>query len=325
MDVDALLPPDVARRAEDVGVAKVTMPTESLFVLAVLAGAFITLGAVFSTVVTAGGGLAPGPARLLGGLVFSLGLVLVVVAGAELFTGNALVAIATASRRVRVRALLRNWLIVYVGNFVGALLTTVGVVWSGIYERADGAVGVRALDIAAAKTSLAADEAVILGVFANALVCLAVWLSLSARSVTDKILAVTFPVTAFVAAGFEHSIANMYFIPAGLFSGRGHRPASGRPPEPVPATTPRSRGRTSSSGTCSRSPSATSWVGPCSLASSTGSCTGGAACTTRRSSRRLGTAIVPMPRWVGKPTDDAPHGAVSGAAKVGPHARAGCA
>jgi formate transporter FocA len=225
MDVDALLPPDVARRAEDVGVAKVTMPTESLFVLSVVAGAFITLGAVFSTVVTAGGGMAPGPARLLGGLVFSLGLVLVVVAGAELFTGNALVAIATASRRVRVRALLRNWLIVYVGNFVGALLTTLGVVWSGIYERGDGAVGLRALDIAAAKTSLAADEAVILGVFANALVCLAVWLSLSARSVTDKILAVTFPVTAFVAAGFEHSIANMYFIPAGLFL-RAWAPAS---------------------------------------------------------------------------------------------------
>ena len=225
MDADALLPPDVARRAEDVGVSKVTMPTESLFVLAVLAGAFISLGAVFSTVVTAGGGMAPGPARLLGGVVFSLGLVLVVVAGAELFTGNALVAIATASRRVRVRALLRNWLIVYVGNFVGALLTTVGVVWSGIYERGDGAVGLRALDIAAAKTSLAADEAVILGVFANALVCLAVWLSLSARSVSDKILAVTFPVAAFVAAGFEHSIANMYFIPAGLFL-RAWAPAS---------------------------------------------------------------------------------------------------
>jgi formate transporter FocA len=217
MDADALLPPDVARRAEAVGVAKVAMPTERLFVLAVLAGAFVSLGAVFSTVVTAGGGMAPGTTRLLGGLVFSLGLVLVVVAGAELFTGNALVSIAAASRRVRVRALLRNWLIVYVGNFAGALLTTLGVVGSGIYERGDGAVGVRALDIAAAKTSLGVDEALFLGVFANALVCLAVWLSLSARSVTDKILAVIFPISAFVAVGFEHSIANMYFIPTGLF------------------------------------------------------------------------------------------------------------
>jgi formate transporter len=217
VDVDALLPPDVARRAEDVGVAKVAMPVASVTVLAVLAGAFISLGAMFSTVVTAGGGIAPGLARLLGRLVFSLGLVLVVVAGAELFTGNALVVIATASRRVRLRALLFNWLIVYVGNFAGALLTTLGVVWSGIYVRGDGAVGARALDIAATKTSLVVEEALILGVFANALVCLAVWLSLSARSVADKVLAVIFPVSAFVAAGFEHSIANMYFIPAGLF------------------------------------------------------------------------------------------------------------
>ena len=217
MEPDALLPPDVARRAESVGVAKVAMPVESLAALSVLAGAFISLGAIFSTVVTAGGGMAPGLARLLGGLVFSLGLVLVVVAGAELFTGNALVVIATASRRVRVRALLRNWLIVYVGNFVGALLTTLGVVWSGIYERGDGGVGVRALDIAAAKTSLDVVEGLSPVVSGNALVCLAVWLSLSARSVTDKILAVVFPISAFVAAGFEHSVANMYFIPAGLF------------------------------------------------------------------------------------------------------------
>ena len=143
-------------------------------------------------------------------------------------------------------------------------------------------------DIAVAKTSLAADEAVILGVFANALVCLAVWLSLSARSVTDKILAVTFPVAAFVAAGFEHSIANMYFIPAGLFL-RGWAPTSFWAATGTgPGDYATSRGRTSSSGTCSRSPSATSWVGPCSLASSTGSCTGVAACTTRRSPSHLG-------------------------------------
>jgi formate transporter len=214
---DALLPPDIARRAETVGVAKVAMRLDRLIVLSVLAGAFISLGAMFSTVVTAGGGIAPGVSRLLGGLVFSLGLVLVVVAGAELFTGNALVVIATASRRVRVAALLRNWLIVYVGNFVGALLTTLVIFWSGFYDGAGGAVGARALEIAATKTSLGLREAVLLGVLANALVCLAIWLAMSARSVTDKILAIVFPITAFVAAGFEHSIANMYFIPAGLF------------------------------------------------------------------------------------------------------------
>jgi formate/nitrite transporter len=214
---DALLPPDIARRAETVGVAKVGMRFDRLLVLSVVAGAFISLGAMFATVVTAGGGTAPGVSRLLGGLVFSLGLVLVVVAGAELFTGNALIVIATASRRVRLRALLRNWLVVYVGNFVGALLTTLVVFWSGFFDGGGGAVGTRALDIAATKTSLGFREAVLLGVLANALVCLAIWLAMSGRSVTDKVLAIVFPITAFVAAGFEHSIANMYFIPAGLF------------------------------------------------------------------------------------------------------------
>jgi formate transporter len=211
---DALLPPDIARRVETVGAAKARMRLDRLLVLSLLAGAFIALGAMFSTVATAGGGTPPGVSRLLGGLVFCLGLILVVVAGAELFTGNTLVVVATASRRVRVGALLRNWGVVYLGNFVGALLTTLVVYWSGFFE---GAIGARALDIAATKTSLGTREAVLLGVLANALVCLAIWLAMSARSVTDKILAIVFPITAFVAAGFEHSIANMYFIPAGLF------------------------------------------------------------------------------------------------------------
>lgn len=217
LSLDALLPADIARRAEAAGAAKVATRPDRLATLSVLAGAFISLGAVFSTVVTAGGAMAPGVSRLLGGLTFSLGLVLVVVAGAELFTGNTLIVIATASRRVRVRALFRNWLIVYTGNFAGALATSLLVVWSGLYESGDGATGARALGIAATKTSLGFREAVFLGVLANALVCLAVWLSLSARSLTDKLLAVVFPVTAFVAAGFEHSIANMYFIPSGIF------------------------------------------------------------------------------------------------------------
>jgi formate/nitrite transporter len=214
---DALLPPDVARRAEEVGVAKVATPVVRLGVLSVTAGAFISFGAVFSTSVTAGGEMPPGIARLLGGLVFSLGLILVVVAGAELFTGNSLVVIATASRRVSVAALLRNWVVVYTGNFAGAMLTTLVIYWSGFYEGAGGTLGERALTIAANKTSLGTREAVLLGVLANALVCLAIWLSLSARSVTDKVVAIIFPITAFVACGFEHSVANMYFIPAGLF------------------------------------------------------------------------------------------------------------
>lgn len=214
--LDALLPADVARAAERVGVAKATMRFDRLFALGVLAGAFIALGAMFSTVVTVGGGLDPGLARLLGGLVFSLGLILVVVAGAELFTGNNLMAIAFASRRIRLRALLRAWGVVYVANFVGALATALIVYFSG-HTRNVAGVGQRALEIAEVKTSLPFGQAVLLGVLANALVCLAVWLAMSARSVTDKILAIVLPVAAFVAAGFEHSIANMYFIPTGLF------------------------------------------------------------------------------------------------------------
>ena len=151
---DALLPPDVARRAEAVGVVKVATPFDRLFVLSVIAGAFIALGAVFSTAATAGGEMPPGLARVLGGLVFSLGLILVVVAGAELFTGDSLVIIATASGRVRVLALLRHWLIVYAGNFVGAMLTTLIIYWSGFYEGANGTTGAQALTIAAHKTSL---------------------------------------------------------------------------------------------------------------------------------------------------------------------------
>ena len=217
--LDALLPPAMAREAEENGVAKAAMPAVRMFTLAVLAGAFIALGSVFATVATAGaqGAIGYGPSRVLGGAVFSLGLVLVIVGGAELFTGNALIVMAWTARRVRARAVLRNWGIVYAGNFAGAIATAVLVHASGIARNGSGAVGRQALDIASAKTSLGLGEAFARGVLANALVCLAVWLCLSARTVADKILAIVLPITAFVAAGFEHSIANMYFLPIALF------------------------------------------------------------------------------------------------------------
>ena len=215
--LDALPPVDVARKAATVGVAKVAMPRLNVFVLAVLAGAFIALGADFATTVMAGSSQLPfGVARLLGGLAFSLGLILVVVAGAELFTGNNLVVMAWASRRVTTRRLLGNWALVYAGNFVGAIGTVLLVYLGRQYEFGGGAVGESALRIADAKTSLGFVQAVALGALCNALVCLAVWLSYSARTVTDKILAVVPPIAAFVAAGFEHSVANMYFVPFGL-------------------------------------------------------------------------------------------------------------
>lgn len=217
--VDALLPTAMARKAEEVGVAKATMPALRMFVLAVLGGAFIAFGAGFATVATtdAAASIGIGPTRVLGGLVFSVGLVLVVVAGAELFTGNNLQVMALVARRISPRAMLRSWGIVYAGNLVGAVGTAWLVYAAEQHELAGGAVGKQALDTALAKSTLDPAAAIARGVLANVLVCLAVWLCMSARSVTDKILAISLPVSAFVAGGFEHSIANMYFLPVGLF------------------------------------------------------------------------------------------------------------
>jgi formate transporter FocA len=216
--VDALVPQAMARKAEDVGVAKANMGPLRMFALAVLAGAFIALGAIFATTVTAGGSVLPfGVVKLLGGLVFCLGLILVIGAGAELFTGNNLIVMAWAGGRVTTTQLLRNWVIVYAGNFVGSLLTAVMMFWSKQYTFGNGAIGQNVLAIANGKVNLEFMQALVLGIFCNALVCLAVWLCIGARSATDKILAIIFPIAAFVAAGFEHSVANMYFIPVGLF------------------------------------------------------------------------------------------------------------
>jgi formate/nitrite transporter len=213
-----LLPADIAKRAAEVGAHKCRLPFWPLLTLAVLAGAFISLGAVFSTTVTAGAtGVLPfGLTRLLAGIVFCLGLILVVVGGAELFTGNTLISVAWASGTVSTAQMLRNWGIVYGGNLLGALATVVLVYGSAQYTFGGGAVGLTALEIGRTKTALGFIQAVSLGVLCNALVCLAVWLCLGARSTTDKVLAIVFPISAFVAAGFEHSIANMYFIPIAL-------------------------------------------------------------------------------------------------------------
>ncbi len=212
---DPYTPAEIAERVQAGGVAKAALDLPSTLALAVLAGAFIGLGALASTVAATDTGLGYGPTRLLAGLAFSLGLVLVVVGGAELFTGNNLIVIAWAERRVTTAALLRSWAIVYAGNFIGATATALGVHLSGVQALGGGEVERTALAIATAKVSLGWGEAFLRGAFCNALVCLAVWLGFSARTTTDKILCVVFPITAFVAAGFEHSIANMYFIPIG--------------------------------------------------------------------------------------------------------------
>jgi formate transporter len=219
IQIDAFPPAKMAGRMEEVGVTKAELKTETMFALAILAGAFIGCGAIFATVVMTGlpsAGMGYGVVKLLGGLAFCLGLVAVVVAGAELFTGNNLIIMAFADGRITLTQLLRNWGIVYVGNFVGSILTAVVMLLTRQYMFANGGVGASALTIANTKCSLAFLQAIALGVMCNALVCLAVWLCSSARSTADKILAVIFPITAFVAAGFEHSVANMYFVPMGL-------------------------------------------------------------------------------------------------------------
>ena len=237
LQYDAFPPPKMASRMETVGVSKANLKATTMFALAVLAGAFIAAGAIFATTVTTGLAAADvgfGIIKLLGGLVFCLGLIAVVVAGAELFTGNNLIVMAWANGRIPFGAVLRNWGIVYVGNFVGSIATAGVMLLSKQYTFANGALGANALGIATAKCNLDFVQAIALGIMCNALVCLAVWLCISARSTTDKILAIIFPITAFVAAGFEHSVANMYFIPVGLlikgFAGAGFWDAIGMTP-----------------------------------------------------------------------------------------------
>jgi formate/nitrite transporter len=216
---DAYAPAEVARRVREVGVVKAEAPAFANFVLAVLAVAFIALGALFFTVTLTTGKASSAPfgfLRFAAGIAFSLGLILVVVGGAELFTGNNLLAMAWASGRVTTVQVLRNWGLVYFGNLVGSMGTALLVWCAGVHQLSDGAVGDTMVNIARAKLSLDPMSAVARGILCNVLVCLAVWLCMAARSVADKILAILFPISAFVACGFEHSVANMYFLPLGI-------------------------------------------------------------------------------------------------------------
>ena len=219
LDLDAYKPAEIARRIEAVGVTKAALGSLETVTLGILAGAFIALGSVFFLVVTTESGLGFGPERLLGGIVFSLGLVLVVVAGAELFTGNNLIVMAWIDKKVSGAALVRNWTLVYVANFAGAVGTAMLVTLAGTLAMGDGAMAETAFAVAAAKTRVVWHEAFFRGVLCNVLVCLAVWLTFAARDVTGKILAIILPISAFVALGFEHSVANMFFLPLALMNG----------------------------------------------------------------------------------------------------------
>jgi formate transporter len=228
---DPLLPAAVAARAEEGGVRKAGTDLLTLLVLAVLAGAFISFGAIFATTVSAGSiavttadgaiqfsaGLPYGMTRLFTGLAFTVGLILVMVGGAELFTGNTMIVMAWANRKVSTGSLLSNWVIVFAGNFIGAFFTAVLMFCSTQYTFGGGSVGLAALYSANSKAALAFIPAVALGILCNALVCLAVWMCYGARTTLEKIFVIVPPISAFVAAGFEHSIANIYFLSLGLF------------------------------------------------------------------------------------------------------------
>jgi len=223
---DELLPAEMAAKAQTIGIRKANMDFLSTFALAILAGAFIALGCIFFTVSQTTGGVAVpwGISRVIGGLTFCLGLILVIVGGAELFTGNNLIIMAWASRQLSTWRVLRNWGIVYIGNLCGAVATALFVFWGKHYEFANGGIGLPALNIGLSKVSLDFVQAIILGILCNAMVCLAVWLTYSARTVIGRILSIIFPIAGFVAAGFEHCVANMYFIPFAILIRAGAGP-----------------------------------------------------------------------------------------------------
>lgn len=213
---DTYAPAEIARRVESVGVTKARLPALPLLLLGVLAGAFIGLGAMLFVLVKSDASLSFATSAVLGGLVFSLGLLLVVVAGAELFTGNNLLAMAWADGRISSAEVLRNWALVCLANFIGAAGLAALVFASGHTELNGGAIGQQVVKMALAKQELPPVQAFFRGVLCNVLVCMAVWMAMAGRSVVDKAVAVVPPVMAFVAAGFEHSIANMYLMPLAM-------------------------------------------------------------------------------------------------------------
>jgi len=213
---DAFSPKEIAERIENIGVVKARLPILSMVMLGIMAGVFIGLGALYAVLITSDANLDFGWSRLLGGIVFSLGLILVIVAGAELFTGNNLLVMAWADGKISFIEVLKNWGIVAISNFIGAMGLAYVVYLSNHTEMNGGAVGVQYVKIASVKCGISFQQAFFSGMLCNVLVCLAVWMAQAGRSVMDKVIAIIFPVSAFVAAGFEHSVANMFLIPMGI-------------------------------------------------------------------------------------------------------------
>ena len=209
-------PEEIARQVEQGGIAKARAGVVPTVALAVMAGVFIGLGGVLAGTTAVGSDLGIGPTRLLMGLGLTMALFMVVITGAELFTGNNLMLMGLFSRHISLRALGRNWALVYVGNLAGALIVVLLVYYGGWWTQENFSFAGPAVATADAKVNLSFETAFVRGILGNMLVCLAIWLAMAGRSVTDKLLGVVLPIVAFIAAGFEHSIANMYFVPLGL-------------------------------------------------------------------------------------------------------------
>jgi len=220
--------------AQTVGVAKATSPWLTVFVLGILAGSYIAFGGLLSTTVTfdAAAKWGIGFTKILGGAAFSVGLMLVVIAGAELFTGNNLMISSVMIKQITFSTMVKRWGIVFLANFIGSMIIVLVFYFSGLWKTGDGALGVAAVKVAYNKVALSFGEALWRGIGCNWLVCLAVWMALAARQVIGKIFAIFFPIMAFVAIGFEHSVANMYFIPTGilLMNGAGFSSVPGVDP-----------------------------------------------------------------------------------------------
>ncbi len=213
---DAYSPQQTARIVKKKALIRARLTVSQTFILSILAGIYVALGAQFATFVTSDSTLHFGATALIAGIVFSLGLILVETAGAELFTGNNLNIVGYLSNIITTRELLRIWMIVYIGNFFGGLIMVFLMLKTHQWEFFHSMVGAKALIIAHKKVNLTFTEAFTRGVLCNALVCLNVWLCYSSQNLADKILSVIFPIGGFVASGFEHCVANMYFIPMGV-------------------------------------------------------------------------------------------------------------
>lgn len=217
MEKAFLSPAEIASDFIEIGAKKTKAKAHNLIILGILAGAFIAFasqGSNYAIHTIESIGLA----KTLAGALFSTGLMLVIVAGGELFTGNALIVVSCLSGRAKWSGLLRNWFYVYIGNFIGSLIIAFFIYKSGQLNATNGALGGFTIKLAAYKTGLSFENAFYLGVLCNWLVCLAVWMAAGAKDITGKLLAIFFPIWLFITSGFEHSVANMYYIPVGLMA-----------------------------------------------------------------------------------------------------------